>query len=166
MMRLEVWRLMSGLDATIGLLFETRDSHESLCFTLEDQAQPGTKVPGETRIPAGTYRITLRPEGGFHQRYAQRFPDFHKGMLWIRDVPGFEYILLHCGVTDEDTAGCVLVGDGAMQNVTRRGRLLDSELAYRRIYPPIVRTLLLGGEVSIRFVDVDDPFLRAKTDPH
>ena len=40
----------------------------------------------------------------------------HKGMLWVRDVPGFEYILIHTGNTDEHTSGCLIVGDSQENN--------------------------------------------------
>jgi hypothetical protein len=69
------------------------------------------KVKGETRIPAGRYQVTLRTEGGFHSKYSEKYGEMHKGMLWVRDVPGFEYILIHTGNTDEHTAGCLLVGN-------------------------------------------------------
>ena len=43
----------------------------------------------------------------------------HKGMLWVRDVPGFEYILIHTGNTDEHTAGCLIVGDSQQNNTIK-----------------------------------------------
>ena len=43
-------------------------------------------------------------------------------MLHVLDVPGFEYILIHCGNTDEHTAGCLLVGDSQENNqITKDG---------------------------------------------
>ena len=100
-MKLQVVRTQFGLDATNGLLFIDGKFE---CFTLEDQYQ-AVKIAAETAIPEGTYKITLRTTGGFDMKYRKRF-SFHKGMLWIRDVPGFEYILIHTGNTDEHTAGC------------------------------------------------------------
>ena len=80
-----------------------------VCFGLEDEFRE-EKLASETRIPAGTYDVRLRTEGGHDARYAQRFSDIHKGMLHVRDVPNFTWILIHCGNTDEDTDGCLLVG--------------------------------------------------------
>ena len=37
-------------------------------------------------------------------------------MLHITNVPNFEYILIHCGNTDEHTSGCLLVGDSQENN--------------------------------------------------
>ena len=45
-----------------------------------------------------------------------KYGDMHKGMLWVRDIPGFEYILIHTGNTDEHTSGCLLVGDTQENN--------------------------------------------------
>ena len=65
----------------------------------------------ETCIPEGEYEIKLRTVGGFNERYTKKYPTMHRGMLWLQDVPGFEYILIHQGNTDEHTSGCLIVGD-------------------------------------------------------
>ena len=123
-----------------------------VCFGLEDEYRE-EKVVGETRIPAGTYRVALRKEGGFDQRYSKRFPDIHKGMLHITDVPNFEFILIHCGNTDEDTKGCLLVGSQAN---TERGNMsvVSSGLAYRKFYPLVVNAAE-NDDLSITFTDND-----------
>ena len=96
-----------GKDATNGLLFIDGKFE---CYTLEDEYRT-VKVMHETCIPEGTYPIEFRTVGGFDAKYTKRYgADFHKGMLWIRGVPEFEYILIHTGNTDSHTSGCLLVG--------------------------------------------------------
>mgnify|MGYP003668683732 CR=1 FL=1 len=96
-MKLKVLRFSSQVDSTSGLLFEETSLGEKfLCYTLEDERR-AFKVKGETRVPAGTYKIDLRTEGGFHSRYDRKYPGVHIGMLHIIDVPNFEYILIHTG---------------------------------------------------------------------
>tara|TARA_R110000772_G_scaffold1806_1_gene6099 strand:- start:788 stop:1252 length:465 start_codon:yes stop_codon:yes gene_type:complete len=152
-MKLEVLRFSSDSDSTLGVLFDTTCERKFLCFTLEDEFRE-VKISGETRIPAGTYNVTLRTEGGFNQRYNDKFgTDFNKGMLWVRDVPGFEYILIHIGNNDNDTEGCLLVGDTQTQNITKNGFIGSSTDAYTRIYPPIADVLVGGGEVTITYKD-------------
>tara|TARA_R110000782_G_scaffold26546_1_gene67913 strand:- start:670 stop:1134 length:465 start_codon:yes stop_codon:yes gene_type:complete len=152
-MKLEVLRFSSDSDSTLGVLFDTTCERKFLCFTLEDEFRE-IKISGETRIPAGTYNVTLRTEGGFNQRYNDKFgTDFNKGMLWVRDVPGFEYILIHIGNNDNDTEGCLLVGDTQTQNITKNGFIGSSTDAYTRIYPPIADVLVGGGEVTITYKD-------------
>jgi hypothetical protein len=110
----------------------------------------------ETRVPAGTYQIKLRKEGGFNARYTKKYGNFHKGMLHIQDVPGFEYILIHTGNTDEHTSGCLIVGDSQENNqLMKNGFIGKSVQAYKRIYTPIAKALEKGEEVTITYVDYD-----------
>ena len=158
-MNLEVLRISSQKDSTNGILFDiTGGQRKFLCYTLEDEWRPlEQKVMGETRIPAGTYKITLRTVGGFHKRYEDRYGDMHKGMLWVRNVPGFEYILIHSGNTDEHTAGCLLVGDSQYENTVSKpdGFIGASRTAYERIYKPIAKALTSGKNVTIKYTDFD-----------
>ena len=155
-MELEVLRVSSQDDSTNGILFDiTGGQRKFLCYTLEDEHRE-TKVMAETRIPAGTYRITLRTVGGHHSRYIKKYGDMHKGMLWVRNVPNFEYILIHTGNTDEHTAGCLLVGDSQQTNFgDSNGFVGSSTQAYKRIYPPIATALEAGEEVNITYIDYD-----------
>tara|TARA_R110000751_G_scaffold160570_5_gene266203 strand:+ start:137 stop:550 length:414 start_codon:yes stop_codon:yes gene_type:complete len=137
------------------MLFDITDKPIFLCYTLEDEFRE-VKVSGETRIPSGTYNITLRTEGGFNERYTEKFgSSFNKGMLWVRDVPNFEYILIHIGNTDQNSSGCLLVGDSQTQNITKNGFIGASTDAYKRIYPKIADVLVSGGKVDITYVDYD-----------
>lgn len=146
-MLITVERIKSNNNATLSIVsidgkFE--------CFGLEDEYREH-KVPQETRIPEGIYDVRLRIEGGFHQRYLKKF-DFHQGMLHVIDVPGFEYILIHIGNTDEDTAGCLLVGAGA-----RGGEDLtvqSSTNAYKKFYKKVVAAVRTGN-LKIEYIDND-----------
>tara|TARA_R100000231_G_scaffold112200_2_gene83178 strand:- start:892 stop:1359 length:468 start_codon:yes stop_codon:yes gene_type:complete len=153
-MKLEVLRISSGPDSTSGIMFIVDEDERSfVCYTLEDEHRNEKKY-GETRIPAGTYKIKLRKEGGYHQKYSKRFPSIHRGMLHITDVPNFEYILIHCGNTDEHTAGCLLVGDSQENNqLVSNGFIGKSTQAYKRIYPKIAEELLNNNEVLITYKD-------------
>lgn len=155
-MKLEVLRFSSQKDSTNGVLFNVTEGREFLCYTLEDEYRD-KKIKGETRIPSGTYNITLRTVGGFHGRYEKKYGEMHKGMLWVRDVPNFEYILIHTGNTDEHTAGCLLVGDTQQQNITKSksGFIGASVDAYKRIYPSIASAIERGDDVEISYVDFD-----------
>jgi len=150
-MKLEILRFNSSDDFTSGLLFDVTDNKRKfLCYTLEDQAQT-TKVYGETRIPAGTYNLTLRTEGGFHTRYLAKFGgDWHKGMIYVNEVPNFEYILWHIGNTDDDTAGCLLLGKTQQANF-----IGSSGDAYKDVYPKVRDAILYGEKVTATYIDYD-----------
>ena len=151
-MKLNVVRHQFGEEATNGLLFIDGVFE---CYTLEDQYQE-VKVMHETCIPEGTYEIKLRDAGGFSSRYLQKYgPEFHKGMLHIVDVPGFEYILIHCGNTDEHTAGCLLLGNSQENNqIKKDGFIGGSANAYMTIYPLIASAIESGKDVCITYTDI------------
>ena len=133
-MNLEVIRFSSGTDSTNGILLN-KTNNEFLAYTLEDE-----------------YRSEKVYGGGYHAKYAKRFSDFHIGMLHVLDVPNFEYILIHCGNTDEHTAGCLLVGDSQENNqITKNGFIGKSTQAYKRIYPRIAEAIECGEQVTITY---------------
>jgi len=154
-MKLEILRISSDVDSSSGLVFDITDGRKFLCYSLEDEYR-NDKVMHETRVPAGTYQILLRKEGGFNAKYTKKYGDFHKGMLHVQDVPGFEYILIHTGNTDEHTSGCLIVGDSQENNqLMKNGFIGKSVQAYKRIYTPIATALENGEEVTITYVDYD-----------
>ena len=154
-MKLDVLRFSSEQDSTSGLLFDVTGKRKFLCYTLEDEYRD-SKIRGETRVPAGTYKIQLRTEGGFHERYKNKYGGKHKGMLHVTNVPGFEYILIHTGNTDEHTSGCLLVGDSQENNVIiKDGFVGKSTNAYKRIYPDIAKAIMNGEEVTIEYIDLN-----------
>tara|TARA_R110002020_G_scaffold57806_4_gene158927 strand:- start:855 stop:1340 length:486 start_codon:yes stop_codon:yes gene_type:complete len=161
-MKLEVLRFSSGKDSTSGILFNCTKGREFLCYTLEDQYQT-KKIMQETRIPAGKYEIKYRKEGGFNKRYSERYPDIHRGMLHVTNVPNFKWILIHVGNTDEHTAGCLLLGDTQENNqIKTDGFIGKSSQAYVRIYDKIASVLDMGEKVTITYYDFDVPNKRNK----
>lgn len=147
-MELLLERITSDRESTIGTLYA---EGRFQCFTLEDEYRLD-KVPEETRIPHGTYDIRLRPEGGMHPRYAAKFP-FHRGMLCLQDVPGFEWIYIHIGNAEKHTAGCILVGDGALARSDNMS-LQASTDAYTRLYRQVVDHAA-AGDLRITIKDRD-----------
>jgi hypothetical protein len=157
-MELEVLRFSSQKDSTNGLLFNiTGGKRTFVCYTLEDEHRD-KKVKHETRIPQGTYQIKLRTWGGFHTKYSRRFADVHVGMLEITDVPNFTDILIHGGNTDEDTSGCLLVGNSQKNNIqASNGFVGESIEAYLELYRQVKEALLRKESVTIKFTNYDKP---------
>lgn len=69
---------------------------EDLDRHLEDG---GVKVPKETAIPRGRYRLSITFS-----------PHFGKMLPLIENVPGFSGVRIHGGNTEADTEGCILLG--------------------------------------------------------
>ena len=148
-MLITVERFTSNSDGTLS---KVSVDGKFVCFGLEDEYR-ADKVAKETRIPSGRYKIGVRTEGGFHGRYSQKFPDMHRGMLHVLNVPDFEYILIHIGNTDDDTEGCLLVGQGATTDGDEL-RVTSSTRAYQALYPMVIEAAE-RGDLEIEYVDAD-----------
>jgi len=142
-------RLFRNPEETIGTISARG---QIFGFSLEDEKRT-KKVYAETRIPAGSYPVRLRKFGAHHHRYKKRFPQFHKGMLWLMDVPGFTDILIHIGNTHKDTAGCPLIGTQAKINLDNRYSLVNSTQAYINFYKTVMLYLESGEDVYIKIRD-------------
>lgn len=145
-MKLLVDRVQSNSDATLSAIYI---DGAYVCDGLEDEHR-AKKVSMETRIPEGVYKVGVRKEGGFNAKYSERFKSFHKGMLHVQKVPNFEYILIHCGNTDDDTAGCLLVGQAAKGKL----ELVQSALTYESFYKKVI-SAALAGDLTIEYKDSD-----------
>ena len=151
-MKLQVVRTQFGKDATNGMLFIDGKFE---CYTLEDQYQ-AVKVMHETCIPEGTYDIKFRKTGGFHAKYSERYKNARYGMLHIQDVPGFTYILIHTGNTDEHTSGCLIVGETQQDlDINFNGMVGSSTVAYKKLYAKVASELLQGKKVTIEYSKIN-----------
>lgn len=155
MVSFQVERFGFGRDSTLSRVANITDGTERfLCWGLEDERRE-TKVFAKTCIPVGTYELQLRTHGGFHDRYRKRFPEMHVGMIEVVGVPGFTDILWHIGNTDEDTAGCLLVG--AVPIIVPEGagefEVARSTNAYKKLYPQVSGPLVEGVKVAVTYTE-------------
>lgn len=99
-MDLSLYRLYSGPDGVLSVLNDEND-HE-ICIALE-HAYPDKKG-WKAKIPPGVYTCIR----GEHRLVGAKesFITFE-----ITNVPGHSKILFHCGNTEKDSAGCVLLGE-------------------------------------------------------
>lgn len=139
-MDLQLNRFPDTKGHTAGRLYS---NGEFVCNTLEDEVREiegrpvaEWKVKGKTAIPRGRYRITMR--------YS---PRFKRNLPWLRDVPGFTYILIHRGNLTSHTEGCILVG---MPDGNERDAWLgNSAVAERKVVAMIDDAIKNGEEVWI-----------------
>ena len=108
---------------TIGDLYIVENgSKKWICNTLEDcvrdlnrngQFDNGEKkVYGETAIHYGRYEVELNVKSPKYSNFA-KYPwakPYDGCLPRLKNVNGFEGILIHVGNTPRDTLGCVLVG--------------------------------------------------------
>lgn len=144
---IRIERFKSEKDCTLSKMYI---KGQYMGFVIEDEIRK-VKVKGETAIPQGTYDLDTR----FSPRFSRFFDYDSKSktlisndkrtgkhpLIWIKNVPNFEFILIHWGNTDDDSDGCLIVGDklGVIKGQTA---VLNSRIFYRRIYPILIEELL------------------------
>ena len=163
-MQMTLQRQPSADGATIGEL-SIEGQHE--CWTCEDvvrlihtsgcaihnaPALPpgpcdcglvGTKVPGQTAIPAGRYRVIVNRSERF-----SRLAGHDVFLPLLLDVPGFEGVRIHTGNRPEDTEGCIL--PGAVKGTNNVGQ---SRMAFEPLFAKITAAVQDGGECWIEVRD-------------
>lgn len=136
---IKVERFLHHPDCEIGRVYI---NGEYFCFSIEDAFRT-TKIKGETCIPYGTYPLGTR----FSPRFSKTY---NHDMIWVQNVPGFEFILIHWGNTISDTEGCLIIGD-KIGIVNQKDAVLNSRATYLRFYERVINPIKAGGQ-TIEYV--------------
>ena len=134
-MKIKVVRVFRKPTYTIGKLYI---DDKFFCDTLEDvdrginqnmdlKAIEAIKVKHSTAIPTGTYTVNMSKVS---PRFSNRSWSIkYKGIVpWIENVPGCDGVLIHPGNTEEDTSGCLLVGENILI-----GRVINSVPTWEKL---------------------------------
>lgn len=150
-------------DTTLGLLFI---NYQYFAYTLEDGYHK-IKVPGKTRIPAGTYNLAFnKADTNLTKRYrkASWIKDIFDYHIMLQNVPNYSGVYVHNGGTSNDTEGCLLVSDQINVGGNRQA-LTNSRKTFRSFYQLIGNKLRNNEAVRIIIKDENwfkNHFLRTK----
>ena len=143
-MHLRLERIFTNQKYTIGHLYlvnqETNEKH-FICDTLEDcdrgldenmdiQTIAKKKVYMETCIPTGHYDIVMNVKSPKYSNFT-KYPTYRE---WDAHLPrfakvkGFEGVLIHIGNSNEDSGGCVLVGENKV-----KGKVINSTVTFKNL---------------------------------
>lgn len=124
------------------------------CDTIEDTDRglddsmtlehiKSVKVASETAIPLGTYDITMNVQSPKYKNRTQYA--FCKGFLpRLLNVKGFDGILIHIGNTQNDSAGCILVGHNKVV-----GQVINSTDTFKKLYAILEAANKAGQKITI-----------------
>ena len=106
------------------------------CDTLEDKNRDlnkngifdgsEKKVYAQTCIPFGQYKVIINQS-----------PRFKRLMPRLLNVPNFDGILIHNGVTEKNSAGCILVGSYDGQKLVRSKEIFNKLFEIMKYYNDI-----------------------------
>lgn len=146
---LELIRFDHGDDYTHGIL---RIDGKFECFAVEDEHRD-EKVKGETRIPEGLYPLRFKEKTTpLTTKYRTRYPWF-TWHLEICEIPNFTNIYLHVGNDDDDTDGCLCLGQ-TCDTKKPNGFVGRSRQAYEAFYKKVSPWLREGAEVKIHAINL------------
>ena len=111
------------------------DADRGLDNSMSEDMIRTLKKPSITAIPRGTYEITLDVVSPKYSK-VQFYKDVCNGKVpRLKNVKGFDGILIHAGNTDKDSSGCLLVGQNKV-----KGQVVNSNETFKQLYQ-----LLLDG---------------------
>lgn len=104
------------------------------------------KVAGKTAIPIGEYTVTLNVVSPtFSKKLYYR--NFCGGKLpRLLYVKGFDGILWHRGITERDSAGCLILGYN-----TIKGQVTNSQEAFEKLYKILQEADKRGDEIIAKY---------------
>lgn len=154
-MELVLRRIFKGKEYTIGNLYV---DGSYLCDTLED-ADRGLyqgmgdswinerKVYGETAIPYGRYKVTLKVKSPKFSK-SKNYKDCDGYLPRLIGVPCWDGVLLHIGNGPKDTEGCILVGKNEV-----KGMVVNSKYWFYKLYDKLKEADNRGEEIWISITD-------------
>ena len=105
------------------------------------------KKPTITAIPRGTYEITLDIVSPKYSK-VQFYKDVCNGKVpRLKNVKGFDGILIHAGNTDKDSSGCLLVGVNKI-----KGQVVNSRETFKTLYKLLQDRKSKGEKIIIKIL--------------
>lgn len=138
-MKLTIKRTITRNSYTLGKLYV---DGVYFCDTLEDKDRGLTqnmsveqiksmKVPGETAIPKGTYRVTLDVVSPKFSKYPFYMQTCGGKLPRLIDVKGYEGVLIHVAdgpKRDSLVHGCIGIGNLSAEEYLMNGKKVFAEL--------------------------------------
>ena len=108
-----------------GVFFSNtlEDRDRGLTSTMSIEEIKKKKKAGDTAIPTGIYKVRMdipSPKFSKSNWYIKNCNGAK--MPRLKDVPGYDGVLIHCGNTAKDTEGCILVGKNDIKGMVTKSK--------------------------------------------
>lgn len=121
------------------------DADRGLDNSMSEDMIRTLKKPSITAIPRGTYEITLDVVSPKYSK-VQFYKDVCNGKVpRLKNVKGFDGILIHAGNTDKDSSGCLLVGQNKV-----KGQVVNSKETFKQLYNLLQEGKSRGEKITIK----------------
>ena len=121
------------------------DADRGLDNSMSEDMIRTLKKPSITAIPRGTYEITLDVVSPKYSK-VQFYKDVCNGKVpRLKNVKGFDGILIHAGNTDRDSSGCLLVGQNKV-----KGQVVNSKETFKQLYKLLQDGKSKGEKIIIK----------------
>lgn len=121
------------------------DADRGLDNSMSEDMIRTLKKPSITAIPRGTYEITLDVVSPKYSK-VQFYKDVCNGKVpRLKNVKGFDGILIHAGNTDKDSSGCLLVGQNKV-----KGQVVNSKETFKQLYKLLQDGKSKGEKIIIK----------------
>ena len=121
------------------------DADRGLDNSMSEDMIRTLKKPSITAIPRGTYEITLDVISSKYSK-VQFYKDVCNGKVpRLKNVKGFDGILIHAGNTDKDSSGCLLVGQNKI-----KGQVVNSKETFKQLYKLLQDGKSRGEKITIK----------------
>lgn len=134
-MQLLLVRTFRGQSYTIGKLYvdgkyvcdTIEDADRGLSDSMTEEEVKRKKKYGITAIPIGCYKVVMNvvspkfKDRSWAKPYGGKIPR-------LKDVKGFEGVLIHVGNTAKDSLGCILVGENKV-----KGQVINSTATFHKL---------------------------------
>ena len=121
------------------------DADRGLDNSMSEDMIRTLKKPSITAIPRGTYEITLDVISPKYSK-VQFYKDICNGKVpRLKNVKGFDGILIHAGNTDKDSSGCLLVGQNKV-----KGQVVNSKETFKQLYKLLQDGKSKGEKIIIK----------------
>lgn len=137
-MKLLLKRIARKPNYTIGKLYIDNkyfcdiieDTDRGLNDTMTVAEITKKKVYGKTAIPTGTYKVTLDVVSPKYSKSDFFIKNANGGRVpRLLNIKGFDGVLIHTGNTEQDSLGCLIVGQNKQV-----GKVLNSRETFVNLY--------------------------------